>query len=178
MKKNILFILTGSIAAYKACYAISHLVKSGHSVKTAVSKNALNFIGQATLEGLSGKTVYKDLFEKEENIEHISLSKWADITVFCPTSANVINKMAAGIGDDCATTIFLSHNFDKPCVAVPAMNEKMYTHPATKKALKTLADWGVLVMPAAIGRQACGDIGPGKMPEPEDIIKYLEPLLK
>jgi phosphopantothenoylcysteine decarboxylase/phosphopantothenate--cysteine ligase len=154
-------------------------MKEGHGVKTVCSKNALRFIGLATLEGLTGKSVYHDMFSgREAGTEHISLTKWADITLLCPASGDIINKMAAGIGDDCATTLFLSHDFKKPFVIAPAMNQNIYTHPATRDALAKLKNWGVDVLPTAEGRQACGDVGPGRMPEPADIYKALEKYLK
>ena len=179
MSKNILFILSGSIACFKACNLISQFVKEGHKVKTACSKNALQFIGLATLEGLSRASVYHDMFaSREAGTEHISLSQWADITLLCPASGDVINKMAAGIGDDCATTLFLSHDFKKPFIVAPAMNQNIYTHPATRASLQKLAGWGVEVLPTAEGSQACGDIGPGRMLEPADIYKAAAKYLK
>jgi phosphopantothenoylcysteine decarboxylase/phosphopantothenate--cysteine ligase len=179
MKKNILFILSGSIACYKACDLISLLVKEGNSVKTACTKNALNFIGAATLEGLSGKSVYCDSFaKKDDKIEHISLSKWADITLLAPATANIINKMAAGVADDCASTLFLAHDFRKPFFIAPAMNQNMYLHPATQAAMTKLTEWGVKILPTEKGRQACGDIGEGRMLEPRRIYEILLEYLK
>ncbi|MDR0646165.1 MAG: flavoprotein [Elusimicrobiota bacterium] len=179
MKKNVLFMLSGSIACYKACNLISRLVKEGHSVKTACTKNALNFIGAPTLAGLSGKSVYYDAFaQKDDKIEHISLSKWADIAVLAPATANIINKMAAGIADDCVSTLFLSHDFKKPFFIAPAMNKNMYLHPATQAAMAKLKEWGVRVLPAEKGRQACGDNGEGRMLEPRQIYEFLLEYLK
>ena len=175
---NILFILSGSVACYKACFLISRLAREGHEVKTAVTENALQFIGAATLESLTSKTVYSDMFGKKEQIEHVSLSKWADVTILCPATANIINKMAAGIGDDCASTLFLAADLKKPFIVVPAMNVNMYEHPSVTRGIKQLKDWGVKVMGPAVGRQACGDVGPGRMPEPEDIYKFIKPYLK
>jgi phosphopantothenoylcysteine decarboxylase/phosphopantothenate--cysteine ligase len=177
-KKNILFILSGSIACFKACGLISRLAKEGCGVKAVCTKNALQFIGLATLEGLTGKPVYHDMFAgREAGTEHISLTKWADITLVCQASGDIINKMAAGIGDDCATTLFLSHDFNKPFVIAPAMNQNIYTHPATQAALAKLKVWGVEVLPTAEGRLACGDAGPGRMLEPAAIRAALEKYL-
>lgn len=177
--KNILFLLSGSVACFKACSVISALVKQGHAVQTAVTPNALQFIGTATLQGLTGRPVYADMFApRQSGTEHISLSKWADAAVLCPASADVLNKMAAGVADDCVTTLFLAHDFAKPFLAVPAMNSRMFLHPATQASLEKLQNWGVRVVTAQTGRLACGDEGPGRMPEPETVLAELEKVLK
>ena len=177
-KGNILFKLTGSIACYKACNVISKLTQEGYEVKTACTPGALQFIGLSTLESLSGKPVYFDLFERKTALEHIDLNKWADITVVCPATANIINKFAAGIGDDCVSTLFLSSDMNKPYLIFPAMNEKMLLHPATQNSIKILKKWGVKVMDTVRGHQACGDIGPGRMLEPKQILELIKKELK
>src|SRR3989339_311498 len=103
-KGNVLFQLTGSIACYKACNVISKLVQEGFSVKTIVSVNALKFIGKSTLEGLTHYPVYVDTFEEKFALEHIEIVKWLDLAIICPATANIINKLAAGIGDDYIST--------------------------------------------------------------------------
>lgn len=176
--KNILFMMSASVACFKACAAVSALVKKGCQVQTALTPNALQFIGPATLQGLTGRPVYWDMFAPRQcGTEHISLSKWADCTVLCPASADVINKMAAGVADDCVTTLFLAHDFAKPFVLAPAMNSRMFLHPATQKALQTLRGWGVHVLEAESGHLACGDDGPGRLAEPVAVIKKIEELL-
>jgi len=177
-KYKIVVGLTGSIACFKACAVISRLAREGCDVKTACTKSALQFIGPATLEGLTGKPVYSDIFEKRQNIEHVALASWLDIAVICPATANIINKMAAGVGDDCVSTLFLAHDFKKPCLVAPAMNRNMWRHPATVRSIETLRGWGVHVMPAAYGRQACGDEGEGRLPEPDAIHAEIMRLLK
>jgi len=166
---KILFQLTGSIACYKACFAISRLVQEGCEVKTACTRSALQFIGPATLEGLTRKSVYSEMFERERALDHVDLAKWYDLAVLCPATANILGKLAGGIGDDCVSTLFLAHDFKKPYLIVPAMNKSMYEHPATKRSMKVLKSWGVKVLGAATGRQACGDVGPGRMLEPGEI---------
>jgi phosphopantothenoylcysteine decarboxylase/phosphopantothenate--cysteine ligase len=177
-KSKILFQLTGSIACFKACAVISRLVREGHEVKTACTPSALQFIGPATLEGLTGRPVYADVFEKKQSIEHIALSKWTDLAIVCPATANMMNKMAAGIGDDAVSTLFLSHDFAKPFLVAPAMNKNMWKHPATQKSVEILRGWGVDVLPVARGRQACGDEGDGRMLEPDAIYAAITAALK
>ncbi|MFA5161656.1 MAG: flavoprotein [Elusimicrobiales bacterium] len=172
--KNILFQLSGSIACYKACSAISKLVQRGHEVKAVCTPAALKFIGEATLEGLTRKPVYCDMFERKTGLEHISLNKWADVSVVCPATADVISKMAAGIGDDCVTTLFLSHDFKKPFLVAPAMNVNMWNHPATRRSVETLRQWGVKIIEPGAGYQACGDEGRGRLSEPEEIVSAAE----
>ncbi|MCK5356879.1 MAG: hypothetical protein KAJ48_00655 [Elusimicrobiales bacterium] len=169
-KANILFQLTGSIACYKACNVISKLVQNGFDVKCACSKNSLNFIGKATLEGLTqNQGYYYDSFQEINSPEHIELSKWADIAVICPATANTINKLAAGAADDLISATFLAFDFTKPYIIVPAMNKNMYFHPATKRSLEILKKWKIKVLNTAKGHQACGDSGEGRMLEPDEI---------
>jgi len=168
-KSNILFKLSGSIAAYKCAQLISKLVQDGHEVQTVVSESALKFIGEATLEGLTGKPVYKDSFESGKMMSHINLIKWADLILFAPASANSINKFAAGIGDSLLTSLFLAFDFSKPYLIAPAMNTNMFEHPTTQTSLKKLTNWGVEVLPTEEGYLACGDYGRGKLLDPDKI---------
>jgi len=172
-KNNILFQLTGSIACYKACNVISRLVQEGCEVKTVVSANALKFIGKSTLEGLSHNAVYTDTFEDRSALEHIALTKWLDLAIICPATANIINKLAAGIGDDYISTVFLAFDFAKPYLVAPAMNRNMWAHPATKRSTGILRGWGVKMLGAGTGYQACGDKGAGRLLEPEAIYKEI-----
>jgi len=172
-KYKILFKITGSIAAYKAAYLISKLVQNNFEVQTVVSESALNFIGKATLEGLTGKEVLSDSFENGKMMNHINLVKWADLVILCPASANTINKLANGIADNLITSLFLAHNWDKPYLIAPAMNTNMYHHPITKKSLTILEELGVKILPTDSGYLACGDVGEGKMLEPDKIYKYI-----
>ena len=172
-KYKILFGITGSIAAYKSAYLISKLLQNDFEVKVIATENSLKFIGKATLEGLTGHSVYTDSFAEGEMMNHINLVKWADLTIVCPASANTINKMANGIADNLLTSLFLAHDWTKPFLIVPAMNTLMYQHPATQSSLKKLEEWGVKILPTAEGYLACGDIGKGKLLEPDEIFEYI-----
>ena len=156
LHSKILLKITGSIAAYKTGTLISKLIQEGCEVQTVATKSALEFIGPGTLEGLTGNPVLSDVFETGRMMDHIRLTKWADITVLAPASANTLNRMAAGIGDSSVTALFLAHDWAKPYVIAPAMNTKMLNHPATKRSLKTLQSWGAHILPTASGYLACG----------------------
>lgn len=175
---KILFKITGSIAAYKSAYLISRLVQSGFEVKTVVTESALKFIGKATLEGLTGSMVYSDSFADRQMMSHISLVKWADLTILCPASANTINKFANGIADNLLTSLFLAHDWNKPYLIAPAMNTNMWEHPATQSSLKKLTSWGVFILPTAEGYLACGDIGKGKLLVPDEIFEHIRTALQ
>jgi phosphopantothenoylcysteine decarboxylase / phosphopantothenate---cysteine ligase len=170
LKGKVLFQLSGSIACYKACHVLSRLVQAGYDVQVVATRGALEFVGAATLEGLSGKPVLSDVFTPGHQMDHIHLMKWADLVVLCPASANTINKLAAGVGDDLLTTLFLAHDFQKPYLVAPAMNTKMYDHPATRASLTKLSSWGVEILETASGTLACGDVGEGKLLDPEIIL--------
>ena len=172
-KFNILFKLSGSIAAYKSAHLISKLAQEGFEVQAVVSESALNFIGEATLEGLTGKPVYKDSFEPGKMMSHINLIKWADLILLAPASANTINKFSAGIGDSLVTSLFLAFDFSKPYLIAPAMNTNMFGHPTTKASLKKLAEWGIEILPTDEGYLACGDYGRGKLLDPDKIYEYV-----
>lgn len=170
---KILFGITGSIAAYKSAYLISKLVQNGFEVKVVATENAFKFIGDATLEGLTGNKVYCDSFEQGEMMNHINLMKWADLIIVCPASANTINKFTSGIADNLITSLFLAYDFKKPFLIAPAMNVKMYEHPVTKESLKKLSNWGIKVLQTSKGYLACGDIGEGKLLEPDEIYEHI-----
>ncbi len=175
---RILIKITGSIAAYKSAYLISKLVQNGFEVKAVATEYALKFIGKATLEGLTGSKVYTDSFEEGEMMNHINLVKWADLAIVCPATANTINKLSNGIGDNLVTSLFLAHDWAKPYIIAPAMNTNMYEHPATKESLKKLEEWGVKVLRTSEGYLACGDIGKGKLLEPDEIFKEIISVLE
>lgn len=174
---KILFKLTGSIACYKACNLISKWVREGHEVQAVASDAALKFVGVSTLEGLTGKPVSHDLYETGKQMAHINLVKWADFTVLCPGTANTINKFAQGLGDDLLSSLFLAHDFSKPYFIAPAMNTAMFRHPATQASISKLKSWGVHILPTGEGRLACGDVGEGKLLEPDLIADSIEQAL-
>ncbi|MBU1096776.1 MAG: bifunctional phosphopantothenoylcysteine decarboxylase/phosphopantothenate--cysteine ligase CoaBC [Bacteroidetes bacterium] len=178
LKYNILLKITGSIAAYKSAYLISRLMQDGHNIKVVATDSALQFIGEATLEGLTANPVYTDSFEQGKMMSHINLVKWADLTIVVPATANTINKLAAGIGDSLLTSLFLAHDFCKPYLIAPAMNTAMFNHPSTQSSLTKLVSWGVNVLPTGEGYLACGDYGRGKLLEPERIIEFIYNALK
>lgn len=172
--KNILIILTGSIACYKTCSVISALHQKGYQIKTVLSPSSLQFIGAATIEGLTGIAPVTDMYAKGSIMDHINLNRWADLVLVAPATANYINKIAAGIGDDLLTTLFLSHDFKKPFVIAPAMNTKMYLHPATQESITKLKSYGIEILETASGVLACGEVGYGKLLDPQLIIAEVE----
>src|SRR4051812_3997616 len=174
---NILFILTGSIACYKACDAISQLVQRGHRVRTAATAAASKFVGPATLEGLTREKVATDIFAEGAALDHIELARWADLVIVCPATANTLNRMAAGLADDLAGALLLAHDWKKPLLVAPAMNPAMWTHPATAASVARLREWGVRFIEVGAGRTACGEVGEGRLAEPDEIVAAVEAAL-
>ena len=162
-RSKILYQISGSIAAYKSAGIISKLVQSGYDVQTVATPSALNFLGEATLEGLTGKPVLSDMFAPGQLMDHINLVKWADVVVLAPATANTLNRLAQGLADDLIGALFLAHDWKKPYLIAPAMNTNMYQHPATQNSIKTLQAWGVNMLATSEGYLACGDEGQGKM---------------
>lgn len=175
---KILVILTGSIAAYKACDAISKLRQRGHELRCVATPSALRFVGVATLEGLTGQPVHTDTFAAGGALEHIDLTRWADLVLVCPATANTLNRFAAGLGDDLAGALFLGHDRRKPWLIAPAMNPEMWSHPATVASVEKLRDWGVRFIPVGEGRTACGERGEGRLAEPETVVATVEQSLR
>jgi phosphopantothenoylcysteine decarboxylase/phosphopantothenate--cysteine ligase len=174
---NVLFILTGSVACYKACEAVSRLVQAGHRLRIVATASALRFVGAPTLEALAGSPVLSDLWADGQALEHIKLTRWADLVIICPATANTINRLAAGLGDDLVGALYLAHDRTKPWLIVPAMNPAMWSHPATQAAAEKLRAWGVRFLPAGTGRTACGEAGEGRLAEPEMIVAAVETAL-
>lgn len=172
-KYKFLVGVTGSIACYKTCTLISQLVKSGHEVQVVATRSAFNFVGAATLEGLSGRPVACEQFVSGQMMDHIALARWADIFVVAPLTASHLGHFANGIADDLLSTLFLAFEPTKPFYIAPAMNTKMLEHPATQENLKRLTAWGTHVISPNSGRLACGEEGAGKMAEPEEIFKIV-----
>ena len=171
---NVLFILSGSIACYKACDAISRLVQRGHRIRTVATEAALRFVGTATLEGLTREKVATDLFAEGAALNHIELTRWADLVIVCPATANTLNRMAAGLGDDLAGALLLAHDWKKPLLIAPAMNPAMWSHPATVASVAKLRSWGAQFVAVGAGRTACGEIGEGRLAEPDAIVAAIE----
>lgn len=179
VKRNskILFIFTGSIAIYKAVAVLSRLVQLGHEIDCVLTKSAMRFIGLSTIEGLTGKRAHIDLYDSDNIMAHIHLIRDTDAVLVAPATANFINKLASGIADDLATTLFLAHDFKKPFIIAPAMNTKMYEHPQTQKSIGRLTEIGVTILEAGSGILACGEVGYGKLLEPEIMLVEINRIL-
>jgi phosphopantothenoylcysteine decarboxylase/phosphopantothenate--cysteine ligase len=167
--KRILLIIGGGIAAYKSIELVRLLRKAGYVVRCVITRAGEQFVTPLTLAALSENKVYTNLFDLKDEVEmgHIQLSREADLVVVAPATADLLAKMAAGIADDLATTLLLAT--DKPVLAAPAMNVRMWLHPATQRNVATLRGDGVTVMAPDEGEMACGEFGPGRLPEPAAI---------
>ena len=176
--KRVLLIIGGGIAAYKSCELVRLLKKNGASVRCVLTKGGAQFVTPLSLAALSEDKVYSDLFDLKDEAEmgHIQLSRQADLIVVAPATADLMAKMAAGIADDLATTLLLAT--DKPVLAVPAMNVRMWQHPATLRNVATLRGDGIVVVEPDEGPMACGEFGPGRLPEPEAIYREIVRLLE
>lgn len=177
-ERRILLLMSGSIACAKATGLISAWVKRGDQVRVACTPSVRHFVGNATLEGLSGAPVFDDTFAPGRAMDHIALAQWADLVVLCPATGNTINKLAAGIGDEAVTTLWqAAWGRGLPQFVVPAMNSHMWDYPATRDSVARLRGWGVHVLPTAEGALACGEQGAGRMLEPEQIMADIDALL-
>ncbi len=175
-QKTVLIGVTGCIAAYKACELVRALQKKDYHVKVVMTKNATQFINPTTFRALTNEPVALDLFVgASDPIYHISLAAEADLFIIAPCTANVIAKLATGIADDLLTTTALATT--APLLVSPAMNVHMYENPATQHNLQTLISRGVTIVDAETGYLACGDIGKGRMPEPEYLAARIDALL-
>lgn len=166
---RILLIVGGGIAAYKSCELVRLIRKGGGEVTCVLTDGGAKFVTAMTLAALSERPVHTTLWDLTAEVEmgHIQLSRQADLVVVCPATADLMAKMAAGIADDLATTLLLAT--DKPVMAVPAMNVRMWEHAATRRNVATLREAGVLVLDPDEGMMACGEYGPGRLPEPEAV---------
>jgi len=173
-KKKILLIIGGGISAYKALDLIRLLVKNNVEVKTVLTKSGKQFVTPLSVTSLSNNKVFEDIFDidNEKEIDHISLSRWADIILTLPTTANMMTKLSFGKAEDLATTVILASN--KDVLLVPAMNVRMWLHKATQNNLKTLLDFGYKFIGPVNGEMACGEYGEGKMSSPRQIFSYLQ----
>jgi phosphopantothenoylcysteine decarboxylase/phosphopantothenate--cysteine ligase len=174
---RILLIIGGGIAAYKAAELIRMLRKEGHTVTPVLTEGGSHFVTPMSLAALAESPVYTSLWDLKDEAEmgHIQLSRAADLVLVCPATADLIARMAAGISNDLATTLLLAT--DKPVAVAPAMNVRMWQHAATKRNIDQLRADGITVLDPDEGPMACGEYGPGRLPEPADIIQRLAPLL-
>ena len=172
--KNILLGITGGIAAYKSASFARLLIKNGYDVRVIMTASAQAFITPLTLQALTGNPVHIDLLDEtaELGMGHIELAKWADLLIIAPATANTIAKLAMGIADDLLTTVCLATT--APILVAPAMNQQMWQHPSVKLNLQTLTDYDYEIIQPASGEQACGDIGEGRLPEPEQLLEYVQ----
>ena len=171
--KTVILGVTGGIAAYKSAWLTSLLVKAGADVQVIMTEHAREFIAPLTFEALTNQRCHTDTFDRnhEYSTEHVSLASRADAVIIAPATANVIAKLACGIADDMLTTTVLA--CDCPKIVVPAMNTRMYENPVTRDNLEKLRKYGMTVVEPAAGRLACGDVGKGKMPEPDVLFQYV-----
>jgi phosphopantothenoylcysteine decarboxylase/phosphopantothenate--cysteine ligase len=167
--KKILYIICGGISAYKSLETIRLFKKNGAQIKTILTNSAKEFITPLSVASLSQGKVYSDLFsvENETEMDHIALSRWADVILIAPATANTISKLAQGTTDDLASTVVLASN--KEIYLAPAMNVRMWEHQSTKQNLKKLLSYGYKLIGPEIGEMACGEYGDGKMSEPDKI---------
>jgi phosphopantothenoylcysteine decarboxylase/phosphopantothenate--cysteine ligase len=175
--KHILLIVGGGIAAYKSCELIRLLRRHGHGVRCVLTEGGGHFVTPMTLAALSEQPVHTSLWDLKDEVEmgHIQLSRQADLIVVAPATADLLARMAAGAADDLATTLLLAT--DKAVLAVPAMNVRMWTHPATVRNVATLRTDGITVLDPDEGAMACGEYGPGRLPEPAAILAAIEAAL-
>jgi phosphopantothenoylcysteine decarboxylase/phosphopantothenate--cysteine ligase len=176
--KKILLVIGGGISAYKALDLIRLLIKNNVDVKTILTKSGKQFVTPLSITSLSNNKVFEEIFDinNEKEIDHISLSRWADIILILPTTANMMTKLAAGKAEDLATTVILASN--KNVLLVPAMNIRMWLHKATQNNLKTLLDYGYKFIGPIEGGMACGEYGAGKMSSPRQIFSHLKEYFK
>ncbi|MGP8027753.1 MAG: bifunctional phosphopantothenoylcysteine decarboxylase/phosphopantothenate--cysteine ligase CoaBC [Acidocella sp.] len=175
--RKLLLIVTGGIAAYKALELVRLATKAGYGVTAVLTKAGAQFVTPLSLQALTGNKVYQELFSltDESEMGHIELSRAADLVVVAPASADMLAKMTAGLADDLASTLLLAT--DKRVLVAPAMNVRMWEHPATQANMATLAKRGVLVVPPEEGPMACGEFGPGRLAEPPVILAAIESAL-
>jgi len=174
---RVLLIVGGGIAAYKSCELVRLLKKAGHHVTPVLTDGGAHFVTPMALGALAQSPVHSSLWDLKDEVEigHIQLSRSADFILVCPATADLLAKMAAGIADDLATTLLLAT--DKPVVVAPAMNVRMWLHAATQRNVNLLQQDGVRVLDPDEGDMACGEFGPGRLPEPADILQRCDDLL-
>ncbi len=169
--------VTGGIAAYKACEVVSLAVRKGMHVRVVMTANAARFVGPITFEALSGNPVLTDTFagaptpDSTSAVDHVSWAKWADAVLVAPLTANTLGKLACGLADDALTTVLMAVPIATPIVLAPAMNTQMWLHPVVRRNVGWLRDLGrYAILEPASKRLACGDVGPGALPEPRTLL--------
>lgn len=171
---KVLLAITGGVAAYKSAFFARLLIKSGFEVRVIMTTGAQAFITPLTLQALTGNEVHTSLLdeEAEAGMGHIELAKWADLVIIAPASANTLARLAMGMADDLLTTVCLATT--APVIVAPAMNQQMWAHPAVSLNVQTLRDMNYHIIMPASGEQACGDVGAGRLPEPEQLLAEVQ----
>lgn len=170
---KLLLGVSGGIAAYKACELASLALKRGHELRVVMTANATRFVGPLSFEALSGHPVITDTFS--DGMAHITLAKWADAVCVAPATANTLARIALGLADDALSTTLLAVPRGVPVVLAPAMNTEMWANPATQRNLAWIAELGrYTVLDTVEKRLACGDVGPGALADPSDILAAVE----
>lgn len=169
--RKLLLIVTGSIAAYKVATLASRLYQLGWQVQVVATEAALQLVGEATWEGLTGRRVASKTFEPGRMMDHLRLLREADLVLVAPATADYLARCAAGLGNDLAAALFLAHDFTKPWLVAPAMNVAMWEHPATRSSVERLRGMGVTVIEPGVGPMACGEAGGGRLAEPEGLLE-------
>ena len=168
--KKIVVAMTGSIAAYKGADFISKLRKAGHDVRVIMTRSSLKFVGEATIQGLSGHAPVVEDFSGDGFMSHIELGKWCDASIVYPATAQSINSLASGTGQELLTSFFLAYDFKKPFLFAPAMNTRMLENPITQASITKLKKAGCEFLETHSGSLACGEVGQGRLIEPMDAI--------
>jgi phosphopantothenoylcysteine decarboxylase/phosphopantothenate--cysteine ligase len=171
---ELLVFVTGGIAAYKTAALVSALVQQGGGVTVAMTRNARRFVGSVTFEALTGRPVATSMWRRRPaaDIQHLTLSETADLIVVAPATANILAKLAGGIADDLVSTLLLGA--DCPVMLAPAMNARMWQHPATGRNVTWLRENGYTLIGPEEGWQACRAVGPGRMSEPETLLVEIQ----
>lgn len=174
MQNKILIGVSGGVAAYKTAELVRLLTKAGHQVQVVMTKSATEFVGPVTFQALTGREVFVDMWDKQrgDSMAHISLTRWADLFLVAPATANFVAKLANGIADDLLSTLAAAR--ECPLLVAPAMNKQMWANPANLRNIGQLKDDGVTILGPAAGVQACGEVGEGRMLEPEEIAQHVE----
>ena len=177
--REVLLCVTGGIACYKSADLASKLVQAGAGVSVAMTRAARRFVAPLTFQALTGRQVYSSLWLRKADYSsrHIALTERAELMIVAPATANILAKMAAGIADDLVSALALSAHGACPILVAPAMNTRMWLAPPTQANLARLREWGIHVVGPAEGRLACGTTGPGRMAEPEEILKAAQETL-
>lgn len=176
LKSKVLFFVTGSIAAFKAAQVVSRLVQDDCEVQCVMSPSALRFVGEATFEGLTGRRVLTDLWESGRAMDHIHLSRWADFGVVCPASANTLSQMALGLADGIVSSTLLAWPRGKRLFVFPAMNSEMWAAAPVQQHVHALRSRGLFVAESESGNLACGEVGAGRLLEPDQILQIVRPV--